>query len=199
MTGAGEPRSAEVPQKTKRERPCPRDAYHLLPRRPVVIVSFNDKDWNSGSLVRTAEAFLLERVHFARRPEAWHSSGAEQWQPVSTGDWQPVVEEYRAQGYRTVALELTDRSVSLFETELPGRMILLVGAEVTGVPDEALAMADMCVEIPLDGFTRSLNLSVATGMVIFRWLSRWRPHYPVVLPDEVAASRPVEREAEQPM
>uniref|UniRef100_A0A7S0DB82 tRNA/rRNA methyltransferase SpoU type domain-containing protein n=2 Tax=Amorphochlora amoebiformis TaxID=1561963 RepID=A0A7S0DB82_9EUKA len=50
--------------------------------------------------------------------------------------------------------------------ELPKKFALVVGREADGVSSEMLAAADKRVYLPLNGFAESLNLSVATALVI---------------------------------
>ena len=51
-------------------------------------------------------------------------------------------------------------------------MAFIVGNEVDGLPKKILDMADIVVEIPMHGTKESLNVSVATGVALFRMLGR---------------------------
>jgi RNA methyltransferase, TrmH family len=55
--------------------------------------------------------------------------------------------------------------------EYPERSVLLVGSEAHGLPDEALAAAQLLVRIPMPGGAESLNAAVAAGILAFQ-LSR---------------------------
>ena len=48
------------------------------------------------------------------------------------------------------------------------RTILLLGHERHGIPDEVLATADVCVEIPMRGVGHSLDVAVAGSLVAYR-------------------------------
>jgi tRNA G18 (ribose-2'-O)-methylase SpoU len=66
------------------------------------------------------------------------------------------------------ALEQCDTGVSCFELgEHMFPLALVVGNEITGVSDKALALCDTAVEIPMLGMKHSLNVAVATGIVVF--------------------------------
>jgi tRNA (guanosine-2'-O-)-methyltransferase len=43
----------------------------------------------------------------------------------------------------------------------------MVGAELEGLSDESVAAADETLMIPMEGMARSLNVSVATAIVLF--------------------------------
>lgn len=72
-------------------------------------------------------------------------------------------------GKRIVAVELSDGALPLTLLE-PTRepTVLLLGHESTGIDDEALALADQCIEIPMVGIGHSLNVGVAGSLVAYR-------------------------------
>ncbi len=45
---------------------------------------------------------------------------------------------------------------------------MLLGHEITGVPEEHVDAADLCVEIPMVGIGASLNVAVAASLVLYR-------------------------------
>lgn len=49
---------------------------------------------------------------------------------------------------------------------MPERLAVVMGREADGVSQEMLSAADSCVYLPMFGFNDSLNLSVATAMVL---------------------------------
>jgi tRNA G18 (ribose-2'-O)-methylase SpoU len=77
-----------------------------------------------------------------------------------------------ARGTRIVALEITDRSESLFGVapELP--LLLVVGAESTGVAPDLLALCDRSVHLPMYGHNTSMNVSVALGAAVYLLLMK---------------------------
>jgi tRNA (guanosine-2'-O-)-methyltransferase len=75
----------------------------------------------------------------------------------------------RGLGIRVLAVELAEGAIRL--GDLPAareRTIVLLGHERDGVPDEAVAMADQVVEIPMIGTGLSLNVAVAGSLVAYR-------------------------------
>ncbi len=48
------------------------------------------------------------------------------------------------------------------------RTVVLLGHEITGVPEEHVDAADLCVEIPMVGIGASLNVAVAGSLVLYR-------------------------------
>ena len=60
--------------------------------------------------------------------------------------------------------------VAALRAELPERLAVVMGAEKTGVSAAMLGAADRLVFLPMHGFTESLNVSVATALVLQRLL-----------------------------
>ncbi|CCI45527.1 unnamed protein product [Albugo candida] len=78
-----------------------------------------------------------------------------------------------AQGYEVWATDLSQRSISLQSGTLsvPDRLAIVMGRETDGVSETMLQAATHRVYLPIYGFTDSLNLNVATGLVIFQIFS----------------------------
>ena len=72
-------------------------------------------------------------------------------------------------GFRTAALALTDRSVSLDEPALKAeaRLSLLMGTEGDGLPAEAISGADYVVRIPMMHGVDSLNVAAASAVAFW--------------------------------
>jgi tRNA G18 (ribose-2'-O)-methylase SpoU len=130
-------------------------------------------DLNIGSIVRTANAFLANTVHIVGR-RRWNKRGA-----MVTDRYQHVVhhatvEEFlgwaRANELTVVGVDNVADSVSIDETSLPERCVLLFGQEGPGLSPEAIAASDLVVEIEQFGSTRSLNASAAAAIVMHAWI-----------------------------
>ncbi len=78
-----------------------------------------------------------------------------------------VITRLKADGLTVVAVEISEKAVSLDEFIVPAKVAYIVGNEVEGVSKEALALSDAQVEIPMLGSKESLNVSVATGIILY--------------------------------
>ncbi len=155
-------------------------AYREARKRPLLLVLENIRSMhNVGSIFRTADAFLVEKLclcGYTPRPPhrdiyktALGATDTVQWEHF---DEAPVLlNALRGQGYRVLALEQTEGSVGLqFFNALPDEKIAIVlGNEVEGVSEAALACCDGSVEIPQFGSKHSLNVSVAAGLVLWEF------------------------------
>ena len=154
-------------------------------KTPVIIVLDHVRSLNNvGSVFRTADAFRMEGVYLcgitSTPPNAEiHKTalGAEE-----TVEWKyfektiDAVNELKGQGYVVCALEQAEGSVSLEHLSLDknAKYAIIVGHEVKGVQQEVIDACDMCIEIPQFGTKHSLNVSVATGIVLWDFFSKMK-------------------------
>jgi len=75
----------------------------------------------------------------------------------------------KKEGFRLIALEATGKK-EYFNQDLTGRVALIVGKEDETLDINLLNKVDITVKIPMIGKISSLNVSVATGIVLFERL-----------------------------
>ncbi|HWH10352.1 MAG TPA: TrmH family RNA methyltransferase [Solirubrobacteraceae bacterium] len=88
------------------------------------------------------------------------------WVALGKDRW---IDRQREAGWRIVAVELAENATMLPRLE-PARQptVVLLGHETEGIPDDVVAEADECVEIPMVGRGASLNVAVAGSLVLYR-------------------------------
>jgi tRNA G18 (ribose-2'-O)-methylase SpoU len=86
-----------------------------------------------------------------------------------------------ADGAYVLALEITDKSTSLLEFQLPAavctgqrELILIAGAEDRGVPPEILALCAAGAHLPMHGVNTSMNVAVALGAGVYLLLAQYQ-------------------------
>ncbi len=128
---------------------------------------------NMGAIARSAECFganalLVPKQGTARLGEdaVKSSAGALMRKPVCrVSRLTDGLRRAREHGARIVALSEKGSKV-LDEADLKGPLVVVMGAEDVGISDAVLRMADELVRIPMAGSIGSLNVSVATGIVL---------------------------------
>jgi tRNA (guanosine-2'-O-)-methyltransferase len=70
-------------------------------------------------------------------------------------------------GFRVFAAHPSDDAIDYRELDYTQPTAILVGAELDGVSAEGLELADVHVSVPMQGMVRSLNVSVATSILLF--------------------------------
>ena len=134
-----------------------------------------ERDFNMGTIVRSANAFGVRRVHVIGRRQ-WNKRGAMATDKYLHVEYHDSVNEFteavRSRSKTIIAIDNIDGAVELSQTELPKNAVLVFGAEGSGVSKELLAMAEKIVAIEQLGSTRSINVGVAAGIVMYEWLRR---------------------------
>jgi tRNA G18 (ribose-2'-O)-methylase SpoU len=152
--------------------------YKKVQKLPVTLVMDNVRsEMNIGSVFRTADSFLIERVCLCGitpqppKPEIHKTAlGAEDavvWQYFPTTI--EAVQELRDQGYLIVSIEQVHDSVSLeqFVVNNGQKIAVVFGNEVKGVSQEVVDASDVCVEVPQEGTKHSLNISCCAAIIMW--------------------------------
>ena len=138
----------------------------------IAIENF-ENDSNIGTVVRTANAFLVEAVHIVGR-KRWNRRGAmvtDRYQHLLHHETvSEVISWAREHDLAVVAVDNVPGSVPIETVELPERCLLLFGQEGPGVTEEAQQAADLTVSIAQFGSTRSINAGVAAGIAMHSWI-----------------------------
>jgi len=161
------------------------EQYRQRQKLPLVVVLDNVRSLNNiGSVFRTSDAFLVERIMLCGitatppSPEIHKTAlGAEDsvaWEYFSTTG--EAVTALQERGYTICVLEQVKGSVSLehYEPQCGGRYAIVAGHEVHGVDPAVVDAADVCIEIPQYGTKHSLNVSVSTGIALWHFFSAMR-------------------------
>ena len=112
------------------------------------------------------DAALLESGAAIRTAEG----GAEHVQPITGDSIVDVLDDFRQAGY-TVVMTSSGKGKPLFTTTLPEKMVLVLGREREALPEAACSADDLCIAIDGTGKVETLNVSVATGVLLAEW---WR-------------------------
>lgn len=155
------------------------EEYKQVEKLPVTLVLDNVRsEMNVGSVFRTADAFLIERICLCGitpqppKPEIHKTAlGAEEsvsWQYYPTA--LAAIEQLKADGYTICSVEQVHDSVSLekFIVNSGQKIAIVLGNEVKGVSQEVVDASDLCVEIPQHGTKHSLNISCCAAIVMWK-------------------------------
>jgi TrmH family RNA methyltransferase len=129
---------------------------------------------NVGTLLRSSEAAGatgLLALPGTAHPFGWKalrgSMGSALRLPIAReADGMAALQALRSRGVRLAALTPT-ADVMLDDADLTGPIAVCAGAEGAGVPDEILTLADIRIRIPMCAPVESLNVGVATSLVLF--------------------------------
>lgn len=147
----------------------------LARRQPdlTVLAENLHKPRNLSAIVRTCDAVGINELHAVPGEEGlaihWNTSqGAEKWVHVQPHeDLASACGYLRERGFRLVLAHPSEQASDFREVDYTVPTALVVGTELFGVSEAALAESDEQVTIPMKGMTQSLNVSVACAIVLF--------------------------------
>lgn len=128
---------------------------------------------NAAAIVRSAEAFAFHKVVALQEennfePNLKVTKGADTWVEVEKMPRNlDSLQKIRDRGYKIVAVSLEEDAKMLPDYEITEPMALVFGTEKEGVSREILDFADETLAIPMHGFTRSFNVSVAASICLY--------------------------------
>ncbi|HKO78248.1 MAG TPA: RNA methyltransferase [Flavobacterium sp.] len=154
------------------------DDFKKSEKTPLILILDDIRSLhNIGSVFRTADAFLIEKIILcgitATPPnKEIHKTALGATETVTWEHHENVLEvitNLKAENIITLAIEQVESSVFLqdFKVDKNQKYALIFGNEVYGVAQEAVALCDGCIEIPQLGTKHSLNISVSAGIVVW--------------------------------
>jgi len=145
---------------------------------PLVVVLDNIRSMNNiGSIFRTADAFLVEKLilcgitatppHRDIHKTALGATDSVVWEYYE--DIAAVIKLYRDVGYFVAAIEQAEESIMLqdFLPKPDQKLVIIFGHEIRGVQQKVVDLCDAAIEVPQFGTKHSLNISVCAGIVIW--------------------------------
>jgi tRNA G18 (ribose-2'-O)-methylase SpoU len=154
-------------------------------KTPIIIILDDVRSLhNIGSVFRTADAFLIEKIYLcgitATPPnKEIHKTALGATETVA---WEhqkfvvDVIAKLKNEGVAVFAVEQVEDATFLqdFNVSENKKYALVFGNEVYGVAQEAIALCDDSIEIPQLGTKHSLNISVSAGIVVWDLFKKMR-------------------------
>lgn len=153
-------------------------AFKEAKKTPIIIILDDIRSLhNIGSVFRTSDAFLIEKVYLcgitAIPPnKEIHKTALGATETVTweyENDVLSVIKKLTQENVAVYAIEQVENSIFLndFKIKKGKKYALVFGNEVFGVNQKAIELCDGTIEIPQLGTKHSLNISVSTGIVIW--------------------------------
>ena len=127
-------------------------------------------DMNIGTIVRNANAFNVAAVHIIGKRH-WNRRGA-----MVTDKYLDVIHHATVADFvaamgdrRIIAIDNQPGARRLSDVQLPEHAVLVFGGEGPGLSTEMVVASEYMVAIEQFGSTRSVNVGVAAGIVLYRW------------------------------
>ena len=151
----------------------------------ILIIHDVRSTQNVGAMFRTADAAGISKIYLTgytpapvdrfgrkRKDVAKSALGAEEFVKWESKKSLPtLITKLKKEGFQIIAIEQAKNSIDYKKVKLQAKNAFILGTEVSGIPKNILKKCDVIAEIPMRGKKESLNVSVATGIALFRILN----------------------------
>lgn len=147
----------------------------LNTRQPDLTVLMEDvhKPRNFAAILRSCDAVGALEAHAVapegipfRRPKA--AAGTTRWVGIRRHrDVEQGVAHMREAGLNIIAAHPSPRAMDYRDYDYTQPTAILMGSELRGLSEAALAMTDELITIPMVGMVQSLNVSVSAALILF--------------------------------
>ena len=155
----------------------------MLNRRQPDLTMIMDgvhKTHNLAAIARTCDAVGIGWIH-AVSPDGYlhlghkRASGTEKWVAVAShANIEDAYRHLKREGFTIVAAVLRADALEFDQIDYTRPTAIAVGNELDGLSGGALDGADACVRIPVQGAVESLNVSVATALILYEAMRQRR-------------------------
>ena len=160
----------EITRETRRKRAAKRNGNS----RAVLLDNIRSA-WNVGAIFRSAEGFGFSHAHVcgitptpdveAVRKTSLGAEKSVRWTYHKSA--LAAARELKSTGHTLLALEEDKKAVALQNASMTGKVVLILGSEVTGVDPELLDLCDQIAFIPMQGRKKSFNVSAAFAIAAY--------------------------------
>lgn len=154
------------------------EEFKVATKTPLILILDDIRSLhNIGSVFRTADAFLIEKIYLcgitATPPNkeinktALGATDTVLWQYAENST--NVITELKKENIAVFAVEQVENAIYLndFKINKKQKYALVFGNEVFGVSQEAISLCNGSIEIPQLGTKHSLNIAVSAGIVVW--------------------------------
>ena len=156
-------------------------SFKSIKKTPLIVVLDNIRSLNNiGSIFRTCDAFLVSKIYLcgitAQPPNrkinktALGSTESVEWEYFKST--KNIIEKLKSKGVKIWSIEQVEKAQKLHEIEEIDKGIehaVVFGNEIKGVSQEIIDISNSTIEIDQYGTKHSLNVTVAAGIVVWKF------------------------------
>jgi len=154
--------------------------FKQIPKTPLIVILDDIRSLNNiGSIFRTADAFIIEKIILCGITASPPNKDIQKTALGSTEsvDWEyqkdisSVIKNLKKEGVYIWSIEQTENSNKLNDLEIEEnrKHAIILGNEVKGVSQNAVDLSDNVIEIPQFGTKHSLNVSACSAILIWEF------------------------------
>jgi tRNA (guanosine-2'-O-)-methyltransferase len=148
----------------------------VLSRRQMDLTVLMEKvstPHNLAAIARTCDAVGIFEAHAVTdmpridlRQRA--AGGSRKWVDVKTHEsLAQAIDTLRQQGMQILCAHFDEKAVDFRTVDYTRPTAIVLGAELEGITDEALARSDGSIMVPMMGMIQALNVSVASALILY--------------------------------
>ena len=154
--------------------------FKQIPKTPLIVILDDIRSLNNiGSIFRTADAFIIEKIilcgitasppHKDIQKTALGSTESVEWEYQK--DICLAIKDLKKQGVYIWTIEQTENSSKLNKVKISNEFkhAIILGNEVKGVSQNAIDLSNDVIEIPQFGTKHSLNVSACSAILIWEF------------------------------
>ena len=131
-----------------------------------------NKPHNISAIIRSCEAVGIQRLHMVLDKEfelrSGTAKGSQNWIELQQDtDIESTLSNLKNDGMQVLVTNFSEKAVDFRQIDYCKPTVIVVGQEKHGVSSQAVEMADQAIMIPMMGMVQSLNVSVATALVLY--------------------------------
>ena len=148
----------------------------LNKRQPdlTIIMDNVHKPHNLAAIIRSCDAIGIGHIHHISKNHnkvgvnLKAASGSNHWVKLYTHEnKKKLFTKLRNEGHTIFAANNSVNAIDFREANYTNASTIILGAELDGVSNEAINLADQEIRIPMEGMVESLNVSVANAVILF--------------------------------
>jgi rRNA methylases len=132
---------------------------------------------NASAVIRTCECMGLQDIHIIENDAKYSVNkrvlkGSNKWMDLhrykmkGLNNEEVCFRKLRENGYKIIVTDPSPEGVPIHEVPIDDKLAIVMGNELNGISQYAFEHADMKVNIPMYGFTESLNISVSAAICL---------------------------------
>jgi tRNA (guanosine-2'-O-)-methyltransferase len=146
-------------------------------RNITVVLEDIFQSQNASAVIRTCECLGIQDIHIVENITKYSINprvlkGSNKWIDIkhhasnTENNTIALFTTLKKQGYKIVVADPDDAGIAIDALQVDDKIALVFGNELRGISDNALAMCDERVRIPMYGFTESFNISVSAAICL---------------------------------
>jgi tRNA (guanosine-2'-O-)-methyltransferase len=155
-------------------------------RYVTVVLENIYQSQNASAVIRTCECMGLQDIHVVENTAKYELNvrvlkGSDKWinlvrhRVKNSNNTETCFKQLRAQGYKIYVADPSSDGMAIDDVRVEdGKVAIVFGNELRGASDYAVQHADQKVQIPMFGFTESLNISVSVAICLKTLMTKLR-------------------------